>query len=717
MKNDALEQIDTLSFDRWRCLRCGEEFEVECGERPSICPNPNCGKRGISNFKALSGVWRFFRDDKFIPKRVADEILKNHRFATHRQSHVIYRYNGGVYADDGEEIIREETRRLLGEEATEHRINEVVAHIAETTYTPPEKFNPPKHLINVKNGVLDLNTLELKPHGPNPIFINQLPVEFNPSAKCPGIMKFLGEVLNPDDIPLVQEIVGYCLYRDYPFAKAVMLLGSGNNGKSTLLRLIGALLGEDNVATPSLQDLLRDRFAKAELYGKLANIHADIPAGKLINTGAFKMLTGQDLIYAQRKHRDPFTFRNYAKLLYSANELPPTEDMTEAFWSRWILIVFPNVFPPNDPRTDPNLIDKLTTPEELSGFLNWALEGLRRLLERGHFIETKTTERIKAEWILRTDSLRAFVMRHVRVDSQCSVPKEGFMEAYNDFCENYEVSPIRTGEVTKRLPQLVPRAKLTRPGPRGGKRPRMWVGIRLTEPYEKFNKMLSRVPRVPDESLINYSGSEEKLRSQWSQYRKDIEKTLDTQDTSGQCGKEMEKTLDARDASLRNVKLLLFKKFGVNPFKPSQLSELAPDDDALRRIWEAVEDMRKNGELETVPLESGGEALRIVRPPEVSSDVQGVLDVRENNDNFAQNSQETSDILDATDQEGAFCDLCEQKYGVRRRATRVVRGERGLPIYLCEQCYAEGEGFRADSHPRVLGRFEAERRRSGNGGR
>lgn len=473
--------------DKWKCLRCGDEQEFERGKRPLVCPNPICGKRV---FGALTGPYQFFDGNRFVPKLLADKIMDGQHFATHRESWSIYRYSKGCYLLDGEATIREFARAELEKLAKDGYVNEGVNHIRDVTFRHPSEFNPPLDLISVKNGILNVKTVELSEHKPNPIFIQQLPVEWNPNASCPNVKKFLSEILSPEDSSVIQEIVGYCLLRNYPLAKAVMFLGEGNNGKSTLLRLISSLLGEDNIATPSLHDLLSDRFAKAELYGKLANIHADIPAKKLGATGAFKMLTGQDLIYAQEKHKKPFTFRNYAKLLYSTNELPATDDTSEAFWRRWILLKFPNQFPEGDPKTDPNILDKLTTPEELSGFLNWALEGLSRLLENKRFTMTTTRKEIETEWVASTDSLRAFRMKYVSADSGYFVVKDDFYKSYLNFCSNFDIPAVEMSLVGRRLPVLVSKIDPKYKPLVDGRQHPSWKGLRLREPYQENNRMV-----------------------------------------------------------------------------------------------------------------------------------------------------------------------------------------------------------------------------------
>jgi putative DNA primase/helicase len=412
----------------------------------------------------------------FIPALLAKDIEKDYHFATMRDSGALYYYQDGIYRRGGEAIVREEARKRLGDFSKKNHINEVVQHLVETHYEEREKFNNPANLLVVENELLDVEKREIKEHSPEVLITTKLPVNYDPNADCPKIKKFLSEVLHENDIPVVQEVVGYCLLKDYRYAKAVMMLGPGENGKSTLLNLITALLGDKNVATPSLQDLLRDRFAKAELYGKLANIHADIPTIELKNTGPFKMLTGQDMIYAQRKFRDPFNFRNFAKLLYSANQLPKTEDISRAFFRRWIIIDFPNSFPEDDPRRDEKLLEKLTTPEELSGFLNWALEGLQRLLKQGHFTRTKTRKEIEERWITETDSLLAFVRHKVEEDASIFVTTDDFYEAYQKYCAEMDMPVIEKNLIGRNLPTLIPKVRRARKKV-DGEQKRVWVGI------------------------------------------------------------------------------------------------------------------------------------------------------------------------------------------------------------------------------------------------
>jgi P4 family phage/plasmid primase-like protien len=280
-----------------------------------------------------------------------------------------------------------------------------------------------------------------------------------------------------------------------------MLLGPGDNGKSILLGVEGRLLGVDNISTRGLQDIDRDRFAKADLFGKFANIHADLSSTALVKTGAFKMLTGGDRLTAERKFQQPFTFVNFAKLHFSANELPATKDQTHAFFERWLLIEPPYRFVDhprengNEKRRDPRLLQKLTTNEELAGILNLALDGLDRLLTNGQFTKSKASEAVKERWIARTDSLQTFVEKCVSPQRECFTTKNELYEAYQEYCQEYGLAAVDKTVVGTRLPTLVPTTNFK---PQiDGKRVTAWKGISVAGVSERQDSQGSEVT-TPD---------------------------------------------------------------------------------------------------------------------------------------------------------------------------------------------------------------------------
>lgn len=438
----------------------------------------------------------YFTDNgKFVPLWLAQDIMEDHHFATHKENDQLYIYQNGVYKTKGETKIKQEAQKRLGRYRKNHWINETLETIRIDNYIPKERFNNPNNGLVVENGLLDLKRKRLKPHSPDHIHITKLPWSYDPEADCPEIKEFIGEVVHEDDIKLIQEMFGYCLLRDYPYAKAFMLLGSGANGKSTLIDLLEQFLGEDNIAGPSLQDLLNNRFAKIQLHGKLANTHADLSSSKLESTGTFKMLTGGDTIQGEKKHQDPIEFKNHAKLIYSANELPKTTDRTEAFFRRWIVIEFPNQFTDNDEDTDPNLPDSLINEESMSGLLNWALEGLDRIKEQNGFSMTESRKEIEEKWILKTDSLRAFANRALKTEVGKSVSRNLVYEAYKKFCDHHDVYIVKKGPVTKKLPTILPEISKYRPKV-GGKQVRSWKNLTFDEDFVRNNDYIHNIQGI-----------------------------------------------------------------------------------------------------------------------------------------------------------------------------------------------------------------------------
>ena len=258
----------------------------------------------------------------------------------------IWIYNEGIYIPQGKTFIREECRKVLGKAYTPQITNEVISKIEADTYIESKEFftSNIKDEVAVKNGILNVIKKQLTPFNPDKIFFNKLPVKYEPDQDCPNIKKFLKSTLIEDDKPLMQEVFGFCLYKDYFMEKAIMLTGQGRNGKSKCIELIKYLLGSENCTNISLDKLSTDQFATAELLNKMANLAGDINSQEITDSSWFKGLTGRDLVGANRKFLPMVYFCNYAKMIFSANQLPLSNDNSFAFWERWVLINFPYTF-------------------------------------------------------------------------------------------------------------------------------------------------------------------------------------------------------------------------------------------------------------------------------------------------------------------------------------------------------------------------------------
>jgi len=415
-----------------------------------------------------------------INERIPDWIAE-HKFKTVSDTERLYRYVHGVYLDDGETVLKSLIENEFGDITSNRLVQDIIGKVKRRTYVDRDLFNH-KNILNVKNGLLNLETLQLLPHTPDYLSTAQIDVFYNPEAKAPKIQKFLKEAAQSQDIALIEEIIGWLLWPDYNVHKAVMLLGPGRNGKGTLLRLITAFLGSKSISNVTLQDLVADRFAKADLYGKLANIGGDLPSKDLSDTAAFRNLTGGDDNRAQEKYRPAFSFRNKAKLMFSANVLPRSPDDTYAFYSRWILIEFLHIFDLQKGTADPDLDAKLQTPEELSGLLNIALAGLERLRANGwRFTYDKTVEDVEIMYKRNANPVYAFLLDECEQGEATDyIEKTLFYNHFKEYAIKHGIRPLSStkfGELLKDQSEIP--VSSFRPWVEYGDRPRCWQGVRF----------------------------------------------------------------------------------------------------------------------------------------------------------------------------------------------------------------------------------------------
>ena len=389
----------------------------------------------------------------------------------------LYWYRSGVYLPGAEGKIKRRIQEVLGDEWTSRHESEALSYLASARELIPF---PSRNSINCINGVFNLESGKLEPHSPEDLTPIQIGAAYDPAATCPNVEKFLAEVLpDEDDQRLIMEVAGYLLVPDNRLRKAFMLTGAGRNGKTTVLKLLEALMGAANVSHLSLHKLVEDRFAAAELYGRQANICGDIDRRALASASLFKEIVGGDLIHAERKHRDPFSFEPYARLLFSANELPPTPDGSPAFYDRWIVIPFPRRF--SDAEADETLFERLTTPDELSGLLNLAVKALGELRERGRFRETSSTADAASRFKVETDSVAGFLEEEVTFDPEAWASKADLFQRYEHWCKQNNRGALGKQKFNTRLqadhPQIVEKQGSKSTGDNGL---RGWGGVGLS---------------------------------------------------------------------------------------------------------------------------------------------------------------------------------------------------------------------------------------------
>lgn len=388
---------------------------------------------------------------RFKPPILGRELVKETAVA--KGGEALYVYRDGAYRPGGEEDIQRRVAHAVGDGWKKAMGDEVVAWCRATA--PTLEQAPPRDRVNCATGILNLDTGDLGPHSPDFLSPVQIAAAYDPTATCPAIDKFLADVLPEECAVLIYELAGYLVTPDNTLQKAFMLTGPGGSGKSTMLGVLRALLGRENVSAVPLHTLEEDRFATADLYGRMANVFADLDARALRASSIFKSVTGGDAIRGERKHRPPFTWTPYARLLFSANEAPPTADSSDAFFDRWVILPFARRFRDTGAQ-DPHLLDKLTTPAELSGLLNRALAALPALHARRGFTTTDATREAGDRFRVDSDTVAGFLAECCDVAPVVRSARPTLFKAYREWCEENNRGALGAQRFASRIRQLVP---------------------------------------------------------------------------------------------------------------------------------------------------------------------------------------------------------------------------------------------------------------------
>jgi P4 family phage/plasmid primase-like protien len=464
-------------------IQCGEALpgalRGETYKRVLQIAKEKYGYKILGDFGRETSREFFGRDGRFQPVMFARHLMTKHTFKTSCGDKTMFVYNPttGIYTPTGQTIIQQEMTRLLGDDVRKRHYQDVEFYIQGQTFFDRPEIASDK--VAVLNGLLNVETGMLTDFTPDEFITIQLTVAYNPTAECPKILTFLEQVVGRDQLPLVQEILGYCLLQKYPIHKAVLLVGDGANGKSTMQELFKRFLGSDNVTSVSLQALCENRFAVASLFGKLANLCADIPDKPLTRTGTFKMLVGNDTLMAEEKFKSIFSFKNHAKLIFSCNTVPETADQTNAFFRRWIIITCPNTF--TGDKCDPAILDKIAAPTEMSWLLNWALKGLARLLGKGDFSNTATFQGLREQYVKASNPAQAFIETCLDPDDdrEAIILKDDLYNAYVDYCNSNKLKSVQKNVFSQKLAQFMPSARPAQKRIDGGKRVHAWQYLKF----------------------------------------------------------------------------------------------------------------------------------------------------------------------------------------------------------------------------------------------
>lgn len=293
------------------------------------------------------------------------------------------------------------------------------------------------HFVSLENGILDVGTGELMTHSREWFSFTRLPFSYDPDARCPRFLEFLESVWDGDQelIESMKLWMGYVLTSDMSAQKFAVLIGESRAGKSTLARVMEALVGKKNTAACSLMQFGGD-FGLEPLLGKRLAIFND--AQKLhgawgdVATERIISIVGNDPQPVNRKNRGIVTVHIPAKIMFVCNDIPHFVNKRDALTNRMLVFPFRKSFKGKE---DPTLHDTLMS--ELPGILNWALEGARAVMEGEKLKHSKAGEQAVEEIAEILDSIRGFISDCVRFTTEASfVSSRNIFEAYKEWCRD-----------------------------------------------------------------------------------------------------------------------------------------------------------------------------------------------------------------------------------------------------------------------------------------
>lgn len=531
-------------------------------------------------------------------KSITDSIMKDHLFYCDIKdvNQTLYLFAGDHWSNGvAESTILNELSGIFKEEDKRRGMS-----LERTTdFIKGQSMNlkvetKPLDLIPFKNGLYDLKEENLKPHDSKYFYVNLIPHNHDPKARCPKWLKFLSEVIPLEkDRIFIQEWVGYNFYEGTPEPAFTILTGVGANGKTVFLKVMSGVIGEDNISAASLLDLTTDVFATESLHHKLANISDDLEQKKITQMGKIKKITSGSKLRVQRKFGQPFDIWPYSKPTWVCNEPPEITDTSQASLNRLQVVEFPTTFAkaPNEGECRARDINELVADllTEAPGIINWALEGLKRFLRsKSKFTRARSTEETWKFYKRRAQPTVCFIDECLEFtdDPTDFLTRKSLFSAFEEW---KTTSKIKLKVTRKKFFMDVRAEGLDATQSRDLDGQRVYKGIKLVTTTQQ-----NITPTIRGES------------------KKSKERESNKEGATLSCFGVTSENPRVEELGGQNLKSRLFEKYGTNPFKMTQVYEDFKEAE-VERLAPIMLEMEKKGELVKLPMESGESAWRIVR--------------------------------------------------------------------------------------------------------
>lgn len=391
----------------------------------------------------------FYRGTTFLFDKFA-VFLKNHHHII-RINNQLHLYKDGIYVSGQTEI--ESAMIAHIPQLNRAKRAEVMAYldILIRENTPAADAN----LIAFRNGLYNLHDDSFIQFTPEHVITNKINWDYNPNA----YWELTDEVMNniacadPAIRSLLEEMIGYCLFRRNELGKAFILTGSGSNGKSTFLNVLKTMLGKRNLSVLDLKKL-GDRFSTVMLFGKLANIGDDISDEFVTDAAEFKKIVTGETIDAEQKGQPKFDFEPYAKLIFSANNIPRIGKGRDssAILRRLVIVPFNARFDETNPNFKPFIGDSLKGQESMEYLIQLGIQGLKRVLTNRKFTTSEKVQAELQEYEETNNPILGFFRECENEEVQLeNEPTNKVYKKYQEYCIANTLTPLSKGEFSKQV--------------------------------------------------------------------------------------------------------------------------------------------------------------------------------------------------------------------------------------------------------------------------
>jgi putative DNA primase/helicase len=415
------------------------------GRSPQICNKESISEAATENKGEIdTSLW-------FDGKNINEAVF----CADFLTRHKLIFSSGSFFTVDGRVVDETPLRRQVFDELKTCATNNIprkISNILEIMKLVAlvEDFVPDTDRIYVQNGTLRLDGTfsEGKPE----IVRNRLPVPYQPKAPAPRRwLSFLNDLLHPEDIPTLQEFIGYCLIPSNKGQRMMIMKGKGGEGKSQIGAVLAALFG-CNMKDGSIGKISENRFARADLEHILLCVDDDMRMDALRQTNYVKSLvTAQGKMDLEKKGKQSYQGWMYARLLaFSNGDLQALFDRSDGFYRRQLVLEVKEK--PDGRRDDPHLAEKLCA--EIEGIFLWAFQGLQRLVENDFAFSESDRSIANREAVKRSNNNIFDFMDsegYIRLKADYSVSSKDLYEIYKMWCEENSMTPLKARSFTDGL--------------------------------------------------------------------------------------------------------------------------------------------------------------------------------------------------------------------------------------------------------------------------